>query len=71
MLAGLLWGVLPPALTSPARGAVIGWSVVVGGPQTPQTTQTNEVLLGSACADAWDCWAVGFSVPPTQQGQPT
>ncbi len=69
--AALLWGVLASAHTSPAQGTVTGWSVLVGGPQTPQTTQTNEILLGSACADAWDCWAVGLSVPPTQQGQPT
>jgi hypothetical protein len=60
--AGVLTGFTPPA-----RGATAGWTIISGA---PPNTQANQVLLDTTCANAWDCWSVGATVPEVQNAKP-
>jgi hypothetical protein len=48
---------------SPPVGAAVpsGWNIVTT-PSTVNPALGNDFVLGSACANAFECWAVGFSV---------
>ena len=59
---GVLTGFIPSA-----RGATTGWTIISGAPPNPQA---NQVLLNTTCANAWDCWSVGATVPSVQNSKP-
>jgi hypothetical protein len=42
-----------------------GWHIVPGA---PVDQQNSNVLLGSTCANAWNCWVVGMSFPNLSSG---
>ena len=48
---------------SPLAGAAVpsGWNIVTT-PSIGNAAVSNDFVLGSACANAFECWAVGFSV---------
>jgi hypothetical protein len=60
--AGVLAG-----LAQPARGATTGWTIISGA---PPDTQASQILLNTTCANAWDCWSVGATVPEVQNAKP-
>jgi hypothetical protein len=64
LVAGAV-GVLSLVLATPAAtaGGTSGWNIVAGA-STPSSQ--NDLVLGSTCADAWTCWAVGGSSPSLQ-----
>jgi hypothetical protein len=64
LIAGQLLINLPPTA---ARAASPGWAVVEGGSRSPQTDQ---LLLNTTCANAWDCWTVGAIIPEVQNAKP-
>ncbi len=45
--------------------AASGWHIVPGA---PVDEQNSNVLLGSTCANAWNCWVVGMSFPNLSNG---
>jgi hypothetical protein len=48
--------------SAPAGAAIpSGWNIVTA-PSTVNPALGNDFVLGSACANAFECWAVGFSV---------
>ncbi len=51
----------------PARGATAGWTIVSGA---APNTQADELLLNTTCANAWDCWSVGATVPEVENAKP-
>ena len=58
--------VLPPPPAGAATAPSPGWTVV----DTPSSgTGVNDVLLGTGCADAFECWSVGGTL--TNSGPPT
>ncbi len=53
--------------TAPA--APSGWNIVVSASTGPQD---SNLLLGTSCANAWNCWAVGGSFPSlSNNGKPS
>jgi hypothetical protein len=45
-----------------------GWHIVNGA---PVDQQNSNLLLGSTCANAWNCWIVGMSFVSINNGNPT
>ncbi len=60
-------GMLTTFVSASAEAANGGWTVVNGGAPVPQASQ---LLLNTTCPNAWDCWAVGATIPDVQNAQP-
>jgi hypothetical protein len=51
-----------------APAAPSGWNIV---PSASTGAGDSNLLLGSTCANAWNCWAVGGSFPDINNGMPS
>jgi hypothetical protein len=63
-----LVGVATIPATPTAAATIPGWSIVPGA---ATDAQNSNLLLGSTCTDAWDCWSVGLTIDGLNgNGQP-
>jgi hypothetical protein len=68
--AGLVAVLVVAALSIPTAQASLspGWNIITSA---NSGAQVSDLLLGTTCTNAWNCWAVGASIPNiNNNGQP-
>src|ERR1700728_1545539 len=60
--AGLVAVLVVAALSIPTAQASLspGWNIITSA---NSGAQVSDLLLGTTCTNAWNCWAVGASIP--------